>query len=151
LKIKRTRNIKIKGDLEAFSLEILRKLEIILKEQDYITEIKNRELEFKKRYRSSTNTGENNREVFKILRNGQFKFLPLPNGEIQLIFNVDLSHLLFMSIFFGVLVLLIGWIFTDYNLTFIGLLSFFATAILFIIGNLIIKIEIGDLINIIKE
>ena len=151
MKIKRTRNIKIKGDLEAFSLEILRKLEIILKEQDYITEIKNRELEFKKRYRSSTNTGENNREVFKILRNGQFKFLPLPNGEIQLIFNVDLSHLLFMSIFFGVLVLLIGWIFTDYNLTFIGLLSFFATAILFIIGNLIIKIEIGDLINIIKE
>jgi hypothetical protein len=142
--------ISTKGKPVNYCSIFLENLDGILKHYDFKTKASSSNIEFEKIYRSTNNYGDNLREAMKVIRTGKIDLLIKPNDTVIIESVVDLSHLTFMTIFLGLIILLIGWILFN-NLTGPGILALVLMILTFLVGLGRVVSRMDGLIEIAKR
>ena len=140
----------MKGKQDNYFNRYLETLNRILKQNDFKTKDTLTNIEFQKTYRSTTDYGDNMREAMKVIRKGKIELISKPNNILIIKSLVDLSHLTFMTLLFGLITLIIG-LFLKFNYLTLGILIFSGMTISIIIGLGRIVSKMDEIIEISKR
>ena len=140
----------MKGKQDNYFNRYLESLNRILKQFDFKTKDNLTNIEFQKTYRSTTNYGDNMREAMKVIRTGKIELISKPNNILIIKSLVDLSHLTFMTLLVGLIILIIG-LFLQFNYLTLGILIFSGMTISIIIGLGRIVSKMDEIIEIAKR
>lgn len=103
---------KIHGNSDKYIKSFMKKVQEKLQELDAKSELNNGTIQFERIVRNTTHSGQNKIEALKILREGFVRIEENGAHKIQILWEVKLDTLLFLSIMVGLIVgLIVG--FTD--------------------------------------
>ena len=146
LKYSNTKEIEIKIEPDLYIDFVKKSIQGRLRIIDSKSEIQNNILLFKRVVRNTTHYGENQREAWKILREGLIRIEKIGSNRIRIYWEVKLDILIFLSILIGLLLGLIGFV-SSIGIFWNIIIGFTIIIITYIVGFLIVKTEIDGIIE----
>ena len=125
---------------------IMTNLKINIEEIDAVSESSDDTLYFKRKVKRYLKTGDSRLHYLKIIRKGNFKLLNITQNSIDLVCEVDLDTLLFLSAILGLMFGYLSYVFICRNLTVI-FIGFITWLIIFLTGYLLISIKMNSIIE----
>ena len=113
LKYSSTIEKKIHGNSDLYIDSLMKKIQGKLRNIEAQSETTNDTIIFKRIVRSTTHSGENQREAMKILRDGRIRIRKINSNKIEIFWEVKLDTLLFLSITIGLVLGIVLGLFVE--------------------------------------
>lgn len=151
IKITQTKNILTDFNSNEYRKRLLLNIKETLKEYDFKTKCNSESIEFNKTLRHTMNYGENMREGRKFLKHGKIEIILRSKSKIRIRSSYDITYLLIMSLFSGLLIFLFGLIYLNYNIEEIGIFTLKSILVIFIFVWVRIFLRINKIIRLARE
>lgn len=146
LKYSNTTEKKIHGNSDMYIKSFLKKVQEKLLELETKSVLNNNSIQFERIVRNTTHSGQNKIEASKILRKGFIQIEKNGSHKIQILWEVKLDTLLFLSIMAGLIIgLLTG--FTGSGIVVSIITGLLFSIIVYFIGYAVIKIKIDRIVE----